>query len=218
MIIQYASTKGGVSKTTCAVQSSILYDNVALVDLDPNKTATTWASERIETYPEKKKIVPYTISGIATDSRIEELSNIYENLIIDSAGSHDVVNNEMIAGMVLADVVIFPLKPDHFDIWQVNRLEKIFLTCKKLNPKLKGFFLVTQAHTNYKIDSASEFADAVEGCESIGLLKTVIHNRRSYSKANGMYLSCLEVDDRSFQKSKDEILSLYKEINKEALT
>jgi chromosome partitioning protein len=112
-IVAIIAQKGGAGKTTTAVHlataASAAGHTVAVVDLDPQATATSWGDRRTADAPE-------VISGQAT--RLPALiaaarQNGADFLIIDTAPNAD--QTASLAARV-ADLVLIPSRPAIFDL------------------------------------------------------------------------------------------------------
>ena len=209
MILQITGTKGGVGKTTLATNLSVLFDDVIVIDTDKESIFSYWSELRRSKNENVHHIPVFQKFGGGIGQEILELNNRYKNIIIDNAGADE---KELKATMCVSDIVIFPLKPTQFDSWTVSKIESMFQISKTINPKLKGFFVISQNSTNVNIKEANESVQILKEVEGIKVLNTVIHTRLSYMKAAKLGLSVVELDDI---KARDEIVNLYNEINKE---
>jgi chromosome partitioning protein len=138
-----------------------------------------------------------------------ELKKKYKNIIVDNAGSDE---KELKATMCVSDIVIFPLKPTQFDTWTVSKLTSLYEISKTINPKLKAFFIISQNSTNINIKEDEDILMSLKEVDSIKVLNTMIYTRIAYMKAAKQGLSVIELSDA---KSRNEVVSLYKEIQEE---
>lgn len=114
MILTFASSKGGVGKsTTCAAVASALAlggARVLIIDLDQNRTLGRWA-KRIA-------IDGLTISAIETDKfgaffRDAEASGNYDHICIDLPGTREVT---LFKALARSDLVIIPAQASEPDL------------------------------------------------------------------------------------------------------
>lgn len=120
MILVFASSKGGVGKSTvCASLASALAlrgDRVIVLDLDQNATVFRW-SRKVNT-PEKTNIPGLTVEQLPAESLSTKLREIsardqYDHILIDLAGTREVTLHHAIAR---ADLVIIPAQASEPDI------------------------------------------------------------------------------------------------------
>ena len=105
MIITVASFKGGVGKTTTAIHLSAYFAGkaaTALVDGDPNRNSTLWASRG---HP------PFTVVG---ENRLAHAARTHEHLVIDTKARPDPADLKALAEG--ADLLILPCTPDSFSL------------------------------------------------------------------------------------------------------
>lgn len=114
-VVSVLSRKGGVGKTTCAMNLSAALsraNRVLMVDVDPQKSATDWA-ERAESSGED---LPFDFTSEADPSILQQLRKLeYDIIVVDTPGSHEkpeVLN----AVMASSDFAILPLTAAYSDI------------------------------------------------------------------------------------------------------
>jgi len=140
MIISVVNQKGGVGKTTVAINIGIGMARrnfkVGFLDTDPQGTAFQWQSiEGNVTFEVKHH--PFRISPEA----IKEANRNHSLLIIDTPPAIGEITSSALA---YSDLAIIPLAPSILDIWSsratIDRVEE----ARKINTKLKGRLLVSR--------------------------------------------------------------------------
>src|SRR3954454_22522755 len=122
MIVLIAQTKGGVGKSTLAINLAIERSragrDVLLVDADEQGTAMDFTALRTETLG-SPGYTAVALSGSAVRTQVLQMQPKYEDIIID-AGGRDTTG--LRAGLTVADVAIVPFQPRSFDLWVVDKV------------------------------------------------------------------------------------------------
>lgn len=112
MIITFASSKGGVGKsTTCAAIASELAlrgDRVLLIDLDQNRTLERWSR--------KAPIKGLTVAAVEANkfgTVLKQASDEYDHICIDLPGSREVTMYKVLAR---SDLVVIPAQASEPDL------------------------------------------------------------------------------------------------------
>lgn len=120
-IITVAQQKGGAGKTTLSAHLAIAImqtgKRVALVDVDPQGTLSSWYALREKKYDKADfKIALITAAGWRLNSVISQLQveDQYDYLIIDSPPQ---TKTESMAAIRVADLVLIPMQPSPADAW-----------------------------------------------------------------------------------------------------
>lgn len=127
MIISFVNQKGGVGKTTTAINlaSSLVRNNhrVVLIDADPQGSAATW--HRIENNTAFK--ISFHPDDITT-ADIENLKRSCDSVLIDAPPA---ANEKVETIMRASDLVILPVTPSSLDLWSCKEtLDRIGPTSK----------------------------------------------------------------------------------------
>jgi chromosome partitioning protein len=158
MIISLLNQKGGVGKTTLAVNLAdclhLQNKRVLLIDSDPQSSALDWSSTR--TYDDG-----FSVIGIPKATVHKEVKNFekdYEYIIIDSPPrSYDVLRSILLA----SNIVLMPVQPSPYDVWATDEIIKLINECKNFNENMKSAFVINRKITNTAIgrDVISAFDD-----------------------------------------------------------
>lgn len=164
--------KGGSGKTTtavhmavCAVQQGL---KTALIDIDPQQSATKWNQSRA---PEKRVDC---IAGTAADvaSFIEQARKGGIDLVIIDTAPHS--NAEAAIVAQLADLVLIPCRPARFD------LDAIASTLQIAQAAKTPAAIIINAAPRGRL---AEEARAALTSQGATVIETVLHQRAAYSHA-----------------------------------
>lgn len=211
MIILIGGEKGGTGKTTIAtnlaVERTKKTGNLLLIDTDRQPSASFWCSIR-----EDNNINPRIASvqkfdkGVRTETLF--LKEKYRDIIIDAGGRDSL---ELRGALLVADKVIFPLRPSQFDLWTLGRLNTLIEIAGAVNDKLQVYLLINQVHTNPVVKEVEEARQLISEFPRFILMKTLICERISFRRATIRGMSVVEYLPED-QKAIEEIKMLYREV------
>lgn len=117
-IITIAQQKGGAGKTTVVAQLATAYSaqrkNVALVDIDPQASLTSWFAERKRTLAEDNRIVLASVGGWRLKNELDRLKQDFDVILVD-APPH--AQTEANIAIRYADLLVIPVQPSPMDVW-----------------------------------------------------------------------------------------------------
>lgn len=213
-IILIASQKGGVGKSTTAVNiSAVLADqghDVLLVDSDRQASVSEWWAERKLNHPDHPKIACIQKYGELDDTLVD-LSNRYEYVIVDVTGRD---SEEMRSAMVVADVLLTPVKASQVDINTLPNMCKIIKQSRLINKALTAYAFLSIAPSNPKINEIEQAKRTILEFPELRLLETVVFDRKIYRDCMADGLAVTELKGRADSEvaARKEILALVEEI------
>ena len=140
MVISFVNQKGGVGKTTTAINLAVSLKkknyNLVFIDADPQGSAIQWHS--IEGN-KSLEILHHPSPVLAAD--IKELSNNYDYVIIDAPPAITDISKAILA---VTDLAIIPLSPSSLDVWSCKGTLKMIDEIRPLNPEIDIKLLINR--------------------------------------------------------------------------
>jgi chromosome partitioning protein len=203
MILTVGNVKGGVGKTTLAVNLAIALAranrDVLLIDGDEQGTALAFTDLRTE----KKGEPGYTavaLHGANIRTQVRQLTPKYSDIVIDVGGRD---TGSLRAALTVADVVLIPVKPRSFDLWGVDQTADLVKEAREINDRLRAITVLNEADPQGKDNH--EAAESLREVQGIELAPVLIVRRKAFPNAAAAGLSVLEYDD---PKASDELRQL----------
>ena len=205
MIISVASTKGGVGKSSIAVNLAVEASRdgkrVLLVDSDVQGSSVGFRSARQKDDIQAMSIVTPTLH------RDLAAFSSFDVVVIDCGGRDTGVFR---SALLAADIVVIPVLPSQYDIWAAtDNVENVRVAAVVKN--FQAFFLFNQVITNTKISGEAQAAlTEIIGGGEIKLLETQLFSRVAYKTSISFGLGVSEYEPNG--KAAAEVQALYAEI------
>ena len=212
MIIAVGHTKGGVGKSTIAVQLATYLkavkgiDKVWVIDTDPQKSCSrslmdrnsedTFAPISCATYADSKELF----------QQVRANKDMWEHIIIDIGGRD---SNSFRTTLMLSDLLVIPVVPRAYDLDAINDLYSILEGAWGLGSEIKAkAFLSCADSQGTSNQSAIEY---VQRFKDITMLDVAVNRRKAIGLASSNGLSVFEEKQKD-QKACAEIENLVKAI------
>jgi len=171
MIVSFLNQKGGVGKTTLAINVAAVLarhtHRVLLVDADPQGSALDWAAARTGE-------PLFSVAGLPRASIHKELPTLaqgYDVVIIDGPPRvYDVARSAIMA----SDLVLIPVQPSPYDVWAAKEIVDLMNEASVFKPSLKSAFAINRKIVNTAL--GRDVVDALGGYP-IPVLKAAICQR-----------------------------------------
>jgi len=203
MIISFVNQKGGVGKTTSAINiaASLKRRNykIGFIDADPQGSATHWrAAEDNNAFEVMHRPEPIS------KSEIDELSQNYDYLLIDAPPAFGDITKSILA---VTDLSIIPLSPSSLDIWSCKGTLEMVDEAREENPDLDVKLLINRKIPGTRV--GREARDSL-GVFDMEILDSELCQRVAYIEAMTSGVSVMQYAPNS--KAANEVESLCDEI------
>ena len=208
MILTVGNTKGGVGKTTLAVNIAIARAlagrDVWLVDADRQGTAQMAISIRADAGHEPGIACSQYADGSVLRGQVQQQGKKYDDIIID-AGGRD--STALRAALVLSDVLLVPFQPRSYDVWALNDIAALVDEARSVRDGLWVYAVLNCADPGMTSTDNSEAAAAVADVPQFEYLPTPIRRRKAFANAAGQGLAVLELSPKD-AKAVEELNNL----------
>ncbi|MBT0571878.1 AAA family ATPase [Curvibacter sp. CHRR-16] len=212
MIVTIGNTKGGVGKTTIAVNIAIARAisgrDVWLVDGDRQGTAQTSISIRSQAGHAPGIACATYSEGATLRTQVQQQASKFDDVIID-AGGRD--STALRAALVLSDVLLVPFQPRSFDVWALSDIASLVDEARSVRDGLRAYAVLNCADPGEASTDNAEAAAEVAQVPQFEYLPTPLRRRKAFSNAAGAGLSVLEIKPQD-QKASSELNALISNI------
>ncbi|BBJ29093.1 ParA family protein [Athalassotoga saccharophila] len=208
MIILFAHQKGGVGKSTLAINYAYA-NQCAIIDLDSQHSSVLF--NQLRTLNKRETIECLTPTNIA---EIESVLSIYkgrtDNLIVIDSGGYDSQINRFI--LAKADLIITPVGISQIEIFGLQKFRNILKEASDILGRLISTCVLinnVDSRSQKRIEELKLYIK--NNPQYLNLLDTVIHSRNDFKVAYEHGLTVLELKPHS--KASKEMQLLITEIN-----
>jgi chromosome partitioning protein len=205
MILCIGNTKGGVGKTTLALNLAVARQlaqrDVLLVDGDRQATASTALAIRADG-PAAPIATAQYFEGSALRAQVQLAEPKYDDVIIDVGGRD---SSALRAALSLSDVLLIPFQPRSIDVWALRDISDLLDEIRNIGKELKAFAVLSMADPQGSDNR--DASDALSDYPGIQMLDAPVVRRKAFANASGLGLGVLEYEPAD-TKARAEILHL----------
>jgi chromosome partitioning protein len=205
LILTVGNTKGGVGKTTLAVNLAILRADqgrdVLLVDGDEQGSASLFSQLRADLLG-GCRYTAVGLHGAAVRTQVRQLAPKYGDVVIDVGGRD---TGSLRAALTVSEVLLIPVQPRSFDIWAIDQVAALVAEAREINPALRALAFLNAADVQGKDNI--EARDALRDIAGIQVLDEAIARRKSFPNAAAQGRGVIEIQPRD-AKAVDELTAL----------
>lgn len=216
MIVTIGSTKGGVGKSTLAIQLSLARTlagaSVLLVDGDPQGSAQDAIAARADAGRSPGVACVHFPDERVLRAQVQQQAAAYDDVIVDVGGRD---NATLRMALVLSDLLIVPVQPRSLDVWTIRNITALIdgaqdARADRGRAPLRAVAVLNMADSDGGSDNADTIA-AIAGFPQLVVLDALIKRRKAYANACGLGLAVTELSPRD-PKACDEIATLVRTV------
>lgn len=208
MIFTVGNTKGGVGKTTLAVQialsRALAGRDVWLIDGDRQGTSQTAVAIRAEADRKPGLACAQYADGPVLRAQVQQQGRKFDDIIID-AGGRD--STALRAALVLSDVLLVPFLPRSVDVWALADIASLVEEAKSLRDGLRAYAVLNCADPGMASADNTDAAAALAEYPQLTHLDAPVRRRKAFANAVGQGLSVEEYHPRD-SKACEELSAL----------
>jgi chromosome partitioning protein len=210
MILTVGNVKGGVGKTTLAINIAIAAAesgaDVLLIDGDEQGTAMTFTELR-QQETGKTDYTAVSLTGKALRQQVRKLAPKYDTIVIDVGGRD---TGSFRAALTVTEILLIPVLPRTFDVWALDQVASLIEEAREINEALKVFSVINSADPVGRDNE--EAAQLLAEQADITHISKAIVRRKAFSNAASAGVGIFELQPRD-RKAEMELTEVLQALN-----
>lgn len=206
MILAVANTKGGVGKTTLAVQIALARAlagrEVWLIDGDRQGTASAAVAARAEAGRTPGLACAQYVDGPQLRTQVQQQRKHYTDIVIDVGGRD---SSALRAALILADMALIPFAPRSFDVWALEDMAGLVEEARSVRDDLVAVAVLNLADPTGRDNIDAR--EAVAETDAFALAPLTLGRRKALAAASAAGASINEWTPRD-RRACEEITAL----------
>lgn len=197
MILTVGSTKGGVGKTTLAINLTVALaqfgQDVLLIDGDDQAHAMAFTELRAASRSEEGPgYTAVALLGSQIRTQVKHLKERYRHIVIDVGGRD---TGSLRNALLVSDLILVPTAPRSLDLWGADSTAELIKQARDLNEGLRAVAVLNAADA--RGTDNDDATRAIEEMEGLELCPVRIGRRKAYPNALAKGLGILEYHDHA---------------------
>lgn len=190
LILTIGGMKGGSGRSTFAVHAAVQAANnglrTILIDADEQGCSTWFTERRATLYPALPRYTCVSRSAVATKnprdlpSRVEQLTETYDRVIIDAGGAESAFQNALLQ---VTDILLVPVEPTPFEAIGLVRLEQAIGEARKVHSNLVVYAALNRAGMHGGVKNDREMATRLRASKELQYIDAPIRNDVAFRQA-----------------------------------
>ena len=187
MILTVGNTKGGVGKSTLAINIAASLARagreVMVIDGDRQGSAQLALSIRAESGIAPAIACSAAVEASALRALVKQMRSKFDDIIIDCGGR----DSEALRGaMIVTDILLVPFQPRAFDVWAMTDMVSLVTNARELRDGLVAYAVINEAEPNVMSADNRDAVDAVKALEVFEYMDAPIGSRKAFVNAAGV--------------------------------
>ncbi|NIG16299.1 AAA family ATPase [Pantoea sp. Cy-640] len=211
MILTIVNTKGGVGKSTLAVNIAAARaqqgKKVWLVDGDKQGSSQMAILIRSEADVQPGIACSHYPDGPVLRTQVLQQKDNYDDVIIECGGRD---STAMRAALTLTDFVLIPFVPGSFEAWAMEDVVKMLQEARSIREPFPAFSILNRADVNPRSKDNQEMVAAMsEYADEVPVMDQILYTRKAFANAAGCGRSVVELKLKAHERpAKDELNKL----------
>lgn len=207
-VIAVANQKGGVGKTTVAVNLAralqLIGQHVLIVDSDPQGSARDWYQASQNQNSDMPVVVG--VDRPVLETSLKKLRGSFDTILIDGAAK---LQDMTVSAIKAADFVLIPVQPSALDIWAAEDLVELIKARQSVTEgRPKAAFLVSRQIVGTRLAS-----DADRALEALSLPILTARTTQRVAYAECMSTGSTVLDLETNGQAASEIKAIVSELH-----